>query len=301
MTDISLRHLPDDSQTDSSLSFQIPLADSSADLLLADNNDDFLKDDEYSFTTPAPRRMALDEPLTLSQLTPTLRVASTSATQAPTVSPQLHRPRSKSPEILSSRASPKATPMCTPKHAPQSSRKLVEKAKMGNEVFMAVDSPVSAERFANLKAEVDTLVSTEIDLEATQSWTGEVSQTQSNTAVKLPNHINPKTKPVRHNIMSSINLLMFPDQTIAAGGVTKIAKNKLPRSNFTRDVNAASRQIKPTRLATQKMIRPTTIKSDKKTKQLSELGGDEGNSSVGATGGAAGRLMMYGAKLMTDG
>ena len=136
-SEISLRHFPD--QSDSSLSFQIPQAANVADLLLADA-DDFLNDNDLSFTTPAPQKTSVDEPLTLSQLTP-----------APRGIPNgvgLPNPSNRSPHTI--RTSPLKTPHTT-------HRKILGRREIRENTPQAIDSPISKERLANLKAEVDSL------------------------------------------------------------------------------------------------------------------------------------------------
>lgn len=129
--EISLRHLPD--QSDSSLSFQIPQAANVADLLLADA-DDFLNGNEFSFTTPAPPKTILDEPLTLSQLTPTPRGTPNRV--------GLRSPSNQSPHTI-----------CTsPFH-----RKILGRREIEKNTPQAIDSPISKERLAHLKEEVDSL------------------------------------------------------------------------------------------------------------------------------------------------
>jgi len=138
-SDLSLRHLPDVSQSNASLSFEIPLIVNSADLLLADNSDDFLRGVDSSLTTPPPPKRILDSPLTLSELTPTPRAAHVAGIPIPS----LHQRNTKSPEISRARHSPQKTPQSF--------------ARILSDTPNLVPSPVNAVRFANLRAEIDSL------------------------------------------------------------------------------------------------------------------------------------------------
>ena len=135
-SDLSLHHLPSPSRPDDSLSFEIPLAVSSADLLLADNSDDFLKGVDCTLTTPPPSR-ALDTPLTLSELSPTPRVATIPSFQIPSTS------SSRLNTNLPDRPSPQKTPQ------------LAGSTRLNTPKL--VNTPVSAARLASLKAEIDSL------------------------------------------------------------------------------------------------------------------------------------------------
>ncbi|KAH9950944.1 hypothetical protein B0H21DRAFT_409263 [Amylocystis lapponica] len=78
--DLSLRHLPDISDTStmpdfSDASFQIPRAGPSTDLLLADESMNFFGNDDTLSTPVRPIKLRNDAPLTLAELTPRSRPA----------------------------------------------------------------------------------------------------------------------------------------------------------------------------------------------------------------------------------
>lgn len=154
-SEVSLRHLPDLSESDTSFSFQIPHTVTSADLLtnthlnLGDADDFFsgVREDEAeeSFTAPGSRE-SIDNAkgsLTLSMLTP--------------------KPNRREPAIALAQSPPPAS-------AGQNTRATAadteRKGGFGNEVAkrrtMGVDmienSPVGAKRFADLKAGVEFLL-----------------------------------------------------------------------------------------------------------------------------------------------
>ena len=182
---LSLHHLPDLSQPDASVSFEIPLTVNSADLLLADNSD-FLSGIDCSLTTPPPPQRALDAPLTLSELTPTPRAVPAATVQTP--SPSLRRRNAQSPEIFRARLSPQKTPQSV--------------IRMRLNTTQQVNSPVSIERFANLKAEVDSLSAEEVELSERalpQSLTAEppAVRPKRDTKLRKGGERQPKMKPVR--------------------------------------------------------------------------------------------------------
>jgi hypothetical protein len=184
---LSLHHLPDISQTDASLSFEIPLAINSADLLLADNSD-FLRGVDSSLTTPPAPKRTLDAPLTLSELTPTPR--GVPATVVQTLSPSLRARNTKSPEIIRARLSPQKTPQSMV-------RTRINTTKQ-------VDSPISAERFANLKAEVDSLTKDSAEVERPKPASSRTRTAKPPTArqkrdmkLRIGDELKTKTKAVR--------------------------------------------------------------------------------------------------------
>jgi hypothetical protein len=188
-SDFSLRHLPDMSQPNASLSFEIPLVANSADLLLADHSDDFLDGVDYSLTTPPPPKGTLNTPLTLSELTPTYRAAPIVTVQ--TLSPSLHRRNTKWPETVTARLSPRKTPQSVGRTRPGTPK--------------LVDSPVGAVRLANLKAEVDSLLEDSAEeVEPPKPAAEQVRTTKRSAArlkrgTKLPkgDELKPKMKAVR--------------------------------------------------------------------------------------------------------
>jgi hypothetical protein len=184
---LSLHHLPDISQPDASLSFEIPLAINSADLLLADNGD-FLRGVDCSLTTPPPPKRILDAPLTLSELTPTPRVVPATAVQTP--SPSLRARNTKSPEIIKARLSPQKTPQSM-------IRTRIDTTKQ-------VNSPISAERLANLKAEVDSLAEDSAEVERPKPTLSRSRTAKPPTArqkhdmkLRIGDELKTKTKAVR--------------------------------------------------------------------------------------------------------
>jgi hypothetical protein len=190
ISNLSRHHIPDISETDASLSFEIPCTVDSADLLLANKSDDFLNGVDCSLTTPPPPKRTLDVPLTLSELTPTHRTAQVQSVKTPP--PSLRRRTStKSPETLRARPSAQKTPQSF-----VSSRL--------NMIKLA-DSPVSAKRFANLQAEVDSLGRD--SMEEVQHLKPTVPQIEATNSVVAPlkGELNlpkggehkPRTKPVR--------------------------------------------------------------------------------------------------------
>lgn len=167
VSQLSLRYLPDVSVSDASLSlsFQIPQAALSADLLLADDTDDFFKGVNESFMTPALSKRTNSDPLTISQSTPT-RGAVVAAAAMIEASPSSTPSRlTKLPEVEKARVSPEKTPGRIDK---------VERKTLESEAM--VDSPVSAARFASLKAEVDLLGQDETPLEPITSSPPEKTQ-----------------------------------------------------------------------------------------------------------------------------
>lgn len=152
-SELSLHHLPDLSESDTSFSFQIPHTVTSADLLTnthlnLNDTDDFFdgvheEDDSFSNSGTPKRIDTADEPLTLSMLTP--------------------KPDRPEPAIsLVHSLSPPRANQNTRATAAENGRKF----GFGNEVVkrrtMGVDaienSPVSAKRFADLKAGVEFLL-----------------------------------------------------------------------------------------------------------------------------------------------
>lgn len=150
ITDITLDHLPD--LSDPSISFQIPSANASADLLLADRTDGFdllrdAVDDDVSFA-PVALTQIRGPPLTLGELTPKVQ---------PTPRP----PRcSRSPpptQVPSSSAKPSVIqrPLTLGHHSPTKLRKTPSRA---NSITRQLESPlVSSERFHQLREQVGTL------------------------------------------------------------------------------------------------------------------------------------------------
>ncbi|KIM82197.1 hypothetical protein PILCRDRAFT_785620 [Piloderma croceum F 1598] len=268
---LSLHHLPDISPPDASVSFEIPLAINSADLLLADNSD-FLRGVDCSLTTPPPPKRTLHAPLTLSELTPTPRVP---ATAVQTLSPSLRARNTTSPEIIRTRLSPQKTPQSI-------IRTRINTTKQ-------VDSPVSAERLANLKAEVDSLAKDSAEVERpkpalSRSRTAKPPTARQKRVMKLriDDELKTKTKA-----------------TVADGAITKKGtRNKIPQSTFSRDLAVASRQHKP---VGQIVIRPGR-NLDKITTEETEIStAGEANTNVPTQDGAAERLVLLSQRLMTNG
>jgi len=186
------------SQPDASLSFELPLAINSADLLLADNSDDFLRGVDCTLTTPPPPNRNINVPFTLSELTPTPRaVPAITAVQTP--SPSLRVRNTKSPEIIRARLSPQKTPqsrinarIITPKQ---------------------VDSPVSAKRLATLKAEIDLLAKDSAEVERpkpalSRSRTAKLPTARQKRDIKLRIGDELKTKTRRYVYHSFVLYLL---------------------------------------------------------------------------------------------
>lgn len=146
-SEISLRHLPDISESDASFSFQIPQVVNSADLLLAntDDNDFFGNGQDDSFATPAPPKRILDNPLTLSQLTP--------KPQESAITPALSSSPSRPKQNTKSRT---ATSLPPEKQKIRFGNEVAQRRTRGGDAI--INSPVGAQRFADLRAGVEFLV-----------------------------------------------------------------------------------------------------------------------------------------------
>lgn len=189
-SEISLRHLPD--QSDSSLSFQIPQAVNAADLLLTEAEDDFLNDNELSFATPVPPKRFIDEPLTLSQLTPTPR-GTPNRVGLPCHSMQ-------SPPTI------RASPLKTPHTA---TRQILGRREIEKNTPQPVGSPISKERLANLKAEVDSLEFAKS--ESTVTGSSPAEPTTSAGAVENST-IERFERPIRKGKGKAVSHTTFRDQ-----------------------------------------------------------------------------------------
>lgn len=206
---ISLRHLPDLSQSDASLSFQIPAtAAVSADLLLADDSDFLLHAAELTFTTPPPTARNLSphhanhDKLTLSQLTPMPRPRPR-PNRSPTLLPlQLSSPHASSPSssILLPAVDTKSPEISRPRISPRLAHPHYHELKHGiirdgPRPSGVGGSPVNAQRFANLKAEVESLVSNPAPAAFAKVSNSPEPQPQSQSKPQSTKS-RPKTKPV---------------------------------------------------------------------------------------------------------
>ena len=289
ISNLSRHHIPEIPETDVSLSFEIPSTVDSADLLLANKSDDFLNGVDCSLTTPPPPKRTLDIPLTLSELTPTHQTAQVESVRTPP--PSLRRRTTKSPETLRARPSPQKT-----------SQSFVSSRL--NMIKLA-DSPVSAKRFANLQAEVDSLRRDSMEeVQRSKPMVPQIEATNpvvatSRGELNLPKggERKARTKPVRLPVAFRCSReLISMNQTVIEGGITKkVISNKLPRSKFSRDLSAASRTHKPANAASQLLIRPPRD-IDKITTNETKIT----TTNVPKTD-AAERLIMLSERLMTDG
>jgi hypothetical protein len=88
-------------------------------------------------------------------------------------------------------------------------------------------------------------------------------------------------------------------QTVADGGITKKGpRQKLPQSNFFRDVSVASRQRKPTGKI---VIRPARDFDKITTNETKLSTSEEANTEVVTSDGAAERLVQLSQRLITKG
>ncbi|KAF9218551.1 hypothetical protein BS17DRAFT_526590 [Gyrodon lividus] len=286
ITDITLDHLPDLSE--SSVSFQIPPDNSSAEFLL-DSTDGFdllcrVTDDEASFVPPPYR----GPPLMLSELTPKAE----SISRPP--------PQSRTPGPSSSESSQLAQPLALGNPSRDDCRKTPSRSR-SKLMDIAFDSPVSEERREQLPAKVETFgrdheIPTHVGMDfAAHAKEAAVFLLNPVPALRPKTELNPRTNSKPTVVDGGISKIPAPMKA----HVSKMTKNKLssvyvtPASPpFTASQSSLSQS---TDIDTEKQLVPPASTDDDIRKPA-----DNTQITLSSTSAMAERLVSYSQKLISS-